>query len=159
GPDVVGPRRRTTAGRHSPALGRPVGTARERGLTRLIGTSPAHKEVLMSEPPAWGRVPLIDALLNRRSRRFARGMRLDAAPLAFASPQSPAPLSLEDEALLAFAACGVTGYALAELPYQGAPDGSGGGNIMSQFVGRTAASGDAMHVCAVFVVNDRGAWL
>src|SRR5437667_12369319 len=105
----------------------------------------------MPKPPAPDRVSLIDALLTRRSRRFARGMRLDAGPLAFASSQSPRPLSLEEEALLAFAAAGVTGYALAELPYQGAPDGPGGGNIMSQFVGRTVASGDAMHVCAVFV--------
>src|SRR5437763_7862986 len=113
----------------------------------------------MPEPPAPDRVSLIDALLARRSRRFARGMRLDAGPLAFASAQPPAPLSLEDEALLAFAACGVTGYALGELPYQGTPDGPGGGNIMAQFVGRTAASGDALHVCTVFVLNDQGAWM
>jgi hypothetical protein len=113
----------------------------------------------MSETPTPDRVSLIDALLARRSRRFARGMRLDAGPLAFASSQPPAPLSLEEEALLAFAACGVTGYALAELPYQGGSAGSGGGNIMAQFVGRTVASGDAMHDCVVFVLNDHGAWM
>jgi hypothetical protein len=99
--------------------------------------------------------PLLEALLHRRSRRFAKGMRLEGGPLAYASAEAAEPLSLEQEAALAFAACGITGYALAELPYQP----GGGGNIMTHFVGRTAASGDAMHDVAVFVLNDQGAWM
>ena len=62
--------------------------------------------------------PLMQALLTRRSRRFGKGMHLDGGPLSFASEQQPQPLSLEEEAILAFAACGVTGYGLAELPFQ-----------------------------------------
>jgi hypothetical protein len=103
--------------------------------------------------------PLADALLNRRSRRFAKGMRLDGGPLAYASRAAPEPLSLEEEAALAFAACGVTGPILGELPFDSsAESGAGGGNILVNLVGRTVASGDAAHVTAVFVVNDEGAW-
>lgn len=104
--------------------------------------------------------PLFDALLDRRSRRFGRGMRLNGGPLAYASTQPPQPLTLDEEAALVFAACGVTGHALAELPYQpgDVPEG-GGGNIMTHFVARTVASGDAMHNITLFVINDEGAWL
>jgi hypothetical protein len=80
-------------------------------------------------------------------------MKLAGGPLAYASTRPPEPLTLEEEAALAFAACGITGYALAELPYDA------GGNIMTHFVGRTVASGDAMHDVAVFVLNDDGAWM
>jgi hypothetical protein len=104
--------------------------------------------------------PLLEALLHRRSRRFAKGMRLNGGPLTYQSTRPPQALSLEEEALLAFAACGVTGYALAELPYQtGDQPDAGSGNIMTHFVGRTVPSGDAMHDCAVFVLNDQGTWL
>jgi len=104
--------------------------------------------------------PLLDALIGRRSRRFAMGMKLNGGPLAYESARMPQPLSGEEEAALAFAACGVTGYALAELPYEtgNTPD-AGGGNIMKQFVGRTVASADALHTVTVFVTNNHGGWM
>jgi hypothetical protein len=103
---------------------------------------------------------LLDAMINRRSRRFAPGMTLDGGPLSYRSKLAPEPLTEEEEAALAFAACGITGHALAELPYRaGEEKESGGGNIMTHFIGRTVASGDAMHNCTVFVINDQGAWL
>lgn len=106
------------------------------------------------------RYPLLDALIERRSRRFGRGMRLNGGPLAYASTRAPRPLTLEEEAALAFAACGVTGYALAELPYEtGDMPDAGGGNIMTHFFGRTVASGDAMHYVILFVINDDGVWM
>ncbi len=106
------------------------------------------------------RYPLLDALLNRRSRRFAKGLELKGGPLAYASTREPEPLTIEEEAALAFAAAGINGFALAELPFQNG-DGpeSGGGNKMLQFVGRTAASADGLHSYAVFVINDDGVWL
>jgi hypothetical protein len=104
--------------------------------------------------------PLLDALIGRRSRRFGTGFRLNGGPLAFASQASPTPLTLAEEAALAFAACGITGPVLADLPYQtGDVPEAGGGNIMSHFVGRTVASGDAAHNNAVVVINDDGTWL
>src|SRR5918912_2193401 len=84
------------------------------------------------------RYPLLTAIIERRSRRFAKGMRLNGGPLAFQSEARPQPLSLEEEAALAFAACAITGPALAELPYQsGDEPESGGGQIMTHFIGRT----------------------
>ena len=64
---------------------------------------------------------LLDALLARRSRRFGKGMRLNGGPLAYESAHEPAPLSLTEEAALAFAACGVTGFTMGELPYDDDP--------------------------------------
>jgi len=104
--------------------------------------------------------PLLDALRDRRSRRFSKGMRLNGGPLAYTSVHPPQPLSLHEEAALAFAACGITGYALAELPYQsGDVSEAGSGNIITHFVSRTAPSGDAIHSNTVFVFNDDGVWL
>jgi hypothetical protein len=104
--------------------------------------------------------PLLDALIGRRSRRFGKGMRLNGGPLAYASAQAPQPLSLEQEAALAFAACGITGPVLADLPYQtGSVPEAGSGNIMIQFIGRTVASADAGHTNSVFVINDDGVWM
>lgn len=103
---------------------------------------------------------LLDALTHRRSRRFAAGMKLNGGPLAYESMRPPQPLTTEEEAALAFAACGVTGYALAELPYEtGSVPEAGGGNIMKQFVARTAPSADALHAVTVFMINDEGAWM
>src|SRR5947209_3768776 len=103
---------------------------------------------------------LLEALLARRSRRFGKGMRLNGGPLAYASVHEPEPLSLAEEAALAFAACGITGYTMAELPYQaGDVAGASGGNIIMNFVGRTVFSADAAHLVTVFVLNDDGVWL
>jgi hypothetical protein len=103
---------------------------------------------------------LLDALIHRRSRRFAAGMKLNGGPLAYESTRCAQPLTLEEEAALAFAACGVTGYALAEIPYEtGSVPEAGGGNIMKQFVARTAPSADALHATTVFMINDDGAWM
>ena len=104
--------------------------------------------------------PLLDALLNRRSRRFGAGMRLNGGPLAYQSARLPQPLSLSEQAALAFAACGITGYALGELPYQtGDTPEAGGGNIMIHFIARTVPSGDAAHCVSLFVIDDHGAWM
>jgi hypothetical protein len=106
------------------------------------------------------RSTLFDALLQRRSRRFAKGLHLNGGPLAYASAEQPQPLTQEEEAALAFAACGVTGYALADLPYQsGEVPETGGGNIMTHFIGRTVPSADALHDVTMFVLNDGGTWM
>jgi len=103
---------------------------------------------------------LLKALTERRSRRFGKGMHLDGGPLTYKSSQDPQPLTLEQEAALAFAGCGTTGYALADLPYKsGREPESGSGNMMAQFLGRTVASADALHMVSLFVFNDEGTWL
>jgi hypothetical protein len=97
----------------------------------------------------------LDTLLGRRSRRFGLGMKMPLGPLAFTSRHAPRPLTEDEEAALAFAAAGITGYALADLCY--AP--GEGGNIMNGLVGRAVGSGDGIQAVALFVINDQGAWL
>jgi len=99
--------------------------------------------------------PLLTALRERRSRRFGRGMKMSTGPLAFESRRKPIPLSENEEATLAFAACGITGHALADLCY--AP--GGGGTIMAGLVARTVASGDGLQTVSLIVTNDEGTWL
>ena len=117
----------------------------------------------MNTPSAYeplAHYPLLDSLIDRRSRRFGLGMDLNGGPLEYRSTHPPQALTIAEEAALAFAANGVTGYALAELPYQsGARPDSGSGNIMTHFVSRTVASGDAMHYVILFVLNDDGVWM
>jgi hypothetical protein len=104
--------------------------------------------------------PLLDALTNRRTRRFGSGMRLPGGPLAYAGTHPVQPLSLAEEAALAFAACGITGHVLADLPFEGGDEPeAGGGKVMTHLVGRTVPSGEAMHSVSLFVANDEGLWL
>lgn len=73
-------------------------------------------------------------------------MHLPGGPLDFKSGKAPTPLTPDEEAALAFTACGLTGYALAEHSFQaGGQSQDGGGSIMTHFLGRTIASGDVMH--------------
>ena len=99
--------------------------------------------------------PLLDALRLRRSRRFGAGMEMKAGPMAFKSHAQPLRLSEHEEALLAFAACGLTGPALGDLVYSE----GGGGTILAGILGRTIASGDAIQTVSVFVINDDATYL
>src|SRR5690349_20616546 len=98
---------------------------------------------------------LFEALQNRRSRRVGLGMTIPSGPYEYQSPHRPIPLTEDGEAALAFAACGVTGYALADLSYGPAQ----GGSMLVGRLGRTVASPDAVHSVAVVVTNDSGTWL
>lgn len=104
--------------------------------------------------------PLFDALLNRRSRRFGEGMHMNGGPLAYTSPSAPRPLTLHEEAALAFSACGLTGPTVADMPFEtGNVPESGDGNCLMSLFGRTVPSADAVHAVSVFVINDSGTWL
>lgn len=98
---------------------------------------------------------LLEALRKRRSRRFGLGMKIESGPLTHTSRFAPKPLSEPEEASLAFAACGITGYALADLTYASGT----GGNIMAGLAGRTIASGDGIQSVALAVTNDDATWL
>src|ERR1041384_5587431 len=82
-------------------------------------------------------------------------MKLPAGPLAYESHHRAVPLTEEEEAALVFAACGITGHALAELCY--VP--GGGGGIMAGLVARTIASGDGLQTVALVVINDQASYL
>ena len=76
--------------------------------------------------------PLLSALRERRSRRFGLGMKMPGGPLAYVSRHPAVALTESEEATLVFAACGVTGHALADLCYSA----DGGGSIMAGMVAR-----------------------
>lgn len=106
-------------------------------------------------PEQTARYPLLDALRGRRSRRFGRGMHIDAGPLAYTSHAPPQPLTETEEAILAFAACGITGYDLADLAY-----GPGqGGSMLAGLVGRTIASPDAIDAVSLVLTNDDATYI
>src|SRR4026208_1246543 len=109
-------------------------------ISRQPNPMPNESSNTTNQPGEVGNYPLLNALRDRRSRRFGLGMKIPGGPLAFQSRHTPAPPSEDEEAALGFAACGITGHALADLTY--APDG--GGNIMSGLVARTIASGDGL---------------
>ncbi len=106
-------------------------------------------------PRNLSRYPLLTALRERRSRRFGLGMRIPGGPLAYESRHKPRPLTEDEEAALVFAACGITGHALADLCY--AKDG--GGSIMAGLVARTIASGDGLQTVSLVVTNDDATYL
>ncbi len=98
---------------------------------------------------------LFDALRGRRSRRFGVGMKIGDGPFTYASQHPPQSLTEDEEALLAFAACGITGSALADLSY-----GRGqGGHMLGGLVGRTVSSPDAINTVSVIVTNDDATYL
>ena len=102
-----------------------------------------------------GKTSLFDALRLRRSRRFAVGMEMQAGPLKYASTAPAHPLSKDELAALAFAACGVTGWALGDLVYTLGQ----GGTMMGGFLGRTVGSADAVQAVSVVVSTDHATWL
>lgn len=104
--------------------------------------------------------PLVNALLDRRSRRFGKGMYLNGGAFEYRSPHAPEPLSLEEEAALAFAACGITGGIAGELPHDtGTTPEAGTGYVLAHLAGRTVGSPDSVHAVSMFVLNDEGTWM
>jgi hypothetical protein len=104
-------------------------------------------------------VSLIDAIVNRRSRRFALGHDLDGGPLNYRSTHEAVPLTAEEEAIIVFAASGFTGYALGDVAYApGREPETGGGNVIESPFGRTIGSADAVCSAILFVLNDDGAF-
>ncbi len=116
------------------------------------GSSTEHSNWLKDQ---LAKYPLLQALRGRRSRRFGMGMKIEQGPFTYASPYPPQPLTEDEEAILAFAACGITGYALADLAY-----GKGqGGHMLDGLVGRTVASPDAINTVSVAITNDEATYI
>lgn len=106
-------------------------------------------------PGSLATYPLLDAMLRRRSRRFALGNDLRGGAFSYTSQQAAVPLSNDEEAILAFAGAGVTGFVYGELPYEPAagPE-TGGGQVMVSMLGRTFASADAAATNMLFINRD-----
>ncbi|HKH88225.1 MAG TPA: hypothetical protein VKA05_05345 [Acidimicrobiales bacterium] len=115
--------------------------------------------------------PLFGVLSTLRTRRMGLGFRSETGraetfewssgrsvvqpegPLAYASAASPVPLSEVEEALLAWAALGPNGIALADVPVHGALS-----SLLSS-AGRTIPSSSNDRSVDLFLINDGGTWL
>lgn len=100
--------------------------------------------------------PLIEALLGRRSRRFALGCEMPTGPLAFKSTKEPLPLDGLEETLVLLAVCGTSGWhhllmgSPVYAPYLA--------NYSSAAGGRTFPSSAGFHMSDVFFTNDTGTY-
>ena len=121
----------------------------------IIAHSQLHPVMNAPDTDSMQRATLLDTLRSRRSRRFGLGMKIPGGPLAYESRHAPRPLTEDEIGALVFAACGITGHALADLNY--AKDGGGG--IMAGLVARTIASGDGLQTVSLVVTNDEATYL
>src|ERR1051325_10043171 len=93
---------------------------------------------------AWN-YPLFDAILQRRARRVPLGAEKPGGVAPFRSTDRPLALNELEEALLVAVGAGISGAALADLPYTDWEGQDVGGNLLIQFIGRTYPSPCASH--------------
>lgn len=106
---------------------------------------------------AWN-YPLMDAIFQRRARRVPWGAEKPGGVAPFHSRRRPFPLDELEEALLAAAGAGITGVALADLPYTDWEGSNLAGNLLIQFTGRTYPSPCSSHGTELFFTNDEGTY-
>jgi hypothetical protein len=102
--------------------------------------------------------PFMSCLIERRTRRVARGTSINAGQISYKSPNDPAPLSPLEEAVL-IVSTGVTGFTTHDGPLI-RPDGLK--ELATPFlnvVARTASSPDNCQATYFFMINDDGIWL
>jgi hypothetical protein len=107
---------------------------------------------------AWN-YPVMDAIFQRRARRFPLGAKMPGALSPFQSTKEPVPLDEIEEAMLVMAGTGISGTNLADLPYNEKGGANFCGNTMLQFVGRTYASACGSHGTELFYTNDEGTYM
>jgi hypothetical protein len=104
------------------------------------------------------RYPLLSAIRERRSRRVARGVSVDAGALSHSSTNPPAPLSPLEEAIL-IVATGVTGVATMDGPLDKPGGGKELGTPYFHFAARSASSPDNSQPTQLVMTNDEGIFL
>lgn len=106
---------------------------------------------------AWN-YPLMQAIFQRRARRFPLGAEMPGGVAPYKSSKAPVPLDEIEEAMLVMASTGLSGLNLSDLPFSDAGGGSWCGNTMLQFTGRTYGSPCGSHGTEMFFTNDEGAY-
>src|SRR5262245_39824262 len=100
--------------------------------------------------------PLMSALVERRTRRLARGTSLNAGPLTHQSKNQPAPLSPLEEAILITCITGITGVTTHDGPLI-KPNGTDElGTPFLNIMARTGSSADNCQATHFFMINDDG---
>src|SRR3984885_11211907 len=117
-------------------------------------TSPA--DALREALDGLARYPLVDALYNRRSRRFPLGGEIPDGPLAYRSQHPPVPLSELERNLILSAMGGTTGWHYAITRHERyAPFFA---NYAGGAAGRTFPSAAAFHTAELFFTDDSGTY-
>jgi len=98
----------------------------------------------------------LDAIFQRRARRIPWGGEKPGGVAPFRSEKEPFPLDEAEEALLVAAGAGLTGIALADIPYTDWEGADLTGNLLIQFAGRTYPSPCSSHGTELFFTNDSG---
>jgi hypothetical protein len=102
--------------------------------------------------------PFMSALIERRTRRVARGVSLEAGGLSHHSTNKPAPISKLQEAVL-IVSMGVTGVVTHDGPLYKPGGGKELGTPFLNVTARTASSADNCQATHFFMINDEGIWL
>lgn len=103
--------------------------------------------------------PFMSALVERRTRRVARGTSIEAGPLTHHSTNQPAPLTPLEEAILITCVTGVTGITMHDGPLT-KPDGTSElGTPFLNIVARTGSSADNAQATHFFMISDDGMFL
>ena len=90
----------------------------------------------------------LDALYERRSRRFAMGGEIDEGPLKFKSKHKPIPLSEIEEAILVWNGLGIKNINLSDFPPHKGLD------LEVKFMSKTIASLGDIHRTELFYTNE-----
>jgi len=102
--------------------------------------------------------PFMSCLVERRTRRVARGTSIDAGALSYTSQNRPAPLSKLEEAIL-IVSTGVTGLSTHDGPLEKPGSDKELGTPFLNIVARAASSADNCQATIYFVINDDGVFL
>jgi hypothetical protein len=97
--------------------------------------------------------PLLQALIQRRSRRFGLGCEIEHGPLKYKSSKDSVPLSLLETALLCYAGAGSTGLALGDI------DTTHGSNTLMHWSSRSFPSPCNNHQTQLLFTDDNGVYL
>ena len=106
--------------------------------------------------------PYISCLRDRRTRRVACGVSIDAGPLSHQSTNAPKPLSKLEEAVL-IVSMGTTGVVMMDGPlFNKRKTGDAATELGTPFLNvaaRTGSSADNCQATSFFMIHDEGIWL
>jgi hypothetical protein len=118
----------------------------------VVEEAKAHADALKD----LSRFPLMEALIGRRSRRFALGDEIPDGSLAYKSKHEPVPLSELERALVLSAMGGTTGWHYGITRHERyAPHIA---NYPSAAAGRTFPSAAGFHTAELFFTDDSGTY-
>src|SRR3712207_3154256 len=100
--------------------------------------------------------PLVQALLGRRSRRFALGDEIPDGPLAYRSQHEPVPLTELERLLVLSAMGGTTGWHYSIT--RNARYAPHAANYAGAAAGRTFPSAAGFHTAELFFTDDSGVY-